>query len=154
MPYPGGPRLDKLAQEGNPHAFELPEAKVGEFDFSFSGLKTATSRLVKKLKEEYGENIPLSDICASFQECVSETLIKKVKHALKVKGYNQVVIAGGVAANSEIRRKVFELEKEGYRVNAPIMKYCTDNASMVASSAYFFDNTFDDINTEVFSRVK
>lgn len=154
LPYPGGPRLDKLAQEGNPHAFELPEAKVGEFDFSFSGLKTATSRLVKKLKEEYGENIPLSDICASFQECVSETLIKKVKHALKVKGYNQVVIAGGVAANSEIRRKVFELEKEGYRVNAPIMKYCTDNASMVASSAYFFDNTFDDINTEVFSRVK
>ncbi len=154
LPYPGGPRLDKLAQEGNPHAFELPEAKVGEFDFSFSGLKTATSRLVKKLKEEYGENIPLNDICASFQECVSETLIKKVKHALEVKGYNQVVIAGGVAANSEIRRKVFELEKEGYRVNAPIMKYCTDNASMVASSAYFFDNTFDDINTEVFSRVK
>ena len=154
LPYPGGPRLDKLAQEGNPHAYELPEAKVGEFDFSFSGLKTATSRLVKKLKEEYGENIPLKDICASFQECVSETLIKKVKHALEVKGYKQVVIAGGVAANSEIRRKVFELEKEGYRVNAPIMKYCTDNASMVASSAYFFDNTFDDIDTEVFSRVK
>lgn len=154
LPYPGGPRLDKLAQEGNPYAYELPEAKVGEFDFSFSGLKTATSRLVKKLKEEYGENIPLKDICASFQECVSETLIKKVKHALEVKGYKQVVIAGGVAANSEIRRKVFELEKEGYRVNAPIMKYCTDNASMVASSAYFFDNTFDDIDTEVFSRVK
>ena len=154
LPYPGGPRLDKLAQEGNPHAYELPEAKVGEFDFSFSGLKTATSRLVKKLKEEYGENIPLNDICASFQECVSETLIKKVKHALEVKGYNQVVIAGGVAANSEIRRKVFELEKEGYRVNAPIMKYCTDNASMVASSAFFFDNTFDNIDVEVFSRVK
>ncbi len=154
LPYPGGPRLDKLAQEGNPYAYELPEAKVGEFDFSFSGLKTATSRLVKKLKEEYGENIPLNDICASFQECVSETLIKKVKHALEVKGYNQVVIAGGVAANSEIRRKVFELEKEGYRVNAPIMKYCTDNASMVASSAFFFDNTFDNIDVEVFSRVK
>ena len=154
LPYPGGPRLDKLAQEGNPHAFELPEAKVGEFDFSFSGLKTATSRLVKKLKEEYGENIPLNDICASFQECVSETLIKKVRHALEVKKYKQVVIAGGVAANSEIRRKIFELEKEGYRVNAPIMKYCTDNASMVASSAFFFDNTFDDIDVEVFSRVK
>lgn len=154
LPYPGGPRLDKLAREGNPHAYELPEAKVGEFDFSFSGLKTATSRLVKKLKEEYGDNLPLNDICASFQECVSETLIKKVRHALEVKGYKQVVIAGGVAANSEIRRKVFELEKEGYRVNAPIMKYCTDNASMVASSAYFFDNTFEDIDVEVFSRVK
>lgn len=153
LPYPGGPRLDKLAQEGNPFAYQLPEAKVGEFDFSFSGLKTATSRLVKKLKET-NEELPLNDICASFQECVSSTLIKKVKHALEVKGYKQVVIAGGVAANSEIRRKVFELEKDGYRVNAPIMKYCTDNASMVASSAYFFDNTFDDIDVEVFSRVK
>lgn len=153
LPYPGGPRLDKLAQEGNPYAYKLPEAKVGEFDFSFSGLKTATSRLVKKLKEEYGENIPVADICASFQECVSETLIKKVKLALTKTGYSQVVIAGGVAANSEIRRKIFELEKEGYRVNAPIMKYCTDNASMVASSAYFFDNTYDDIDVEVFSRV-
>jgi len=150
LPYPGGPRLDKLAQEGNPHAFELPEAKVGEFDFSFSGLKTAASRLVKSFGEK---EIPLADVCASFQECVSETLIKKVKHALSVKGYKQVVIAGGVAANSEIRRKIFELEKDGYRVNAPVMKYCTDNASMVASSAYFFDNTYDDIDVEVFSRV-
>ena len=151
LPYPGGPRLDKLAQEGNPYAFKLPEAKVGEFDFSFSGLKTAASRLVKSFD---GKELPLNDICASFQECVSETLIKKVRHALDVKGYKQVVIAGGVAANSEIRRKVFKLEKDGYRVNAPIMKYCTDNASMVASSAYFLDNTFDDINVEVFSRVK
>ena len=149
LPYPGGPRLDKMAQEGNPMAFKLPEAKVGEFDFSFSGLKTAASRLVKSFA---GQDIPVADICASFQECVSETLIKKVKHALEVKGYKQVVIAGGVAANSEIRRKIFELEKEGYRVNAPIMKYCTDNASMVASSAYFFDHTFDDIDVEAFSR--
>lgn len=151
LPYPGGPRLDKLAQEGNPYAYKLPEAKVGEFDFSFSGLKTAASRLVKSFD---GKELPLNDICASFQECVSETLIKKVKHALEIKGYNQVVIAGGVAANSEIRRKIFELEKDGYRVNAPQMKFCTDNAAMVASSAYFFDNTYDDIDTEVFSRVK
>ena len=152
LPYPGGPRLDKLAQEGNPFAYQLPEAKVGEFDFSFSGLKTATSRLVKKLKET-NEELPLNDICASFQECVSSTLIKKVKHALEVKGYKQVVIAGGVAANSEIRRKVFELEKDGYRVNAPIMKYCTDNASMVASAAYFNPiKTKDSLLLEVFSR--
>ncbi|MGN1153454.1 MAG: tRNA (adenosine(37)-N6)-threonylcarbamoyltransferase complex transferase subunit TsaD [Candidatus Gastranaerophilaceae bacterium] len=151
LPYPGGPRLDKMAQEGNPYAFKLPEAKVGEFDFSFSGLKTAASRLVKSFD---GKELPIADICASFQECVSETLIKKVKHALVIKGYKQVVIAGGVAANSEIRRKVFELENEGYRVHAPIMKYCTDNASMVASSAFFFDNTFDDIDVEAFSRVK
>lgn len=98
--------------------------------------------------------MPVNDICASFQETVSSTLVKKLKRALEEKGYQQVVIAGGVAANSEIRKKVFDLEKDGYRVNAPAMKYCTDNAAMVASCAYFNENTFDDVNVEVFSRVK
>ena len=149
LPYPGGPKLDKLAQEGNPHAFKLPEAKVGGYDFSFSGLKTAVLRLVKSFD---AQEMPVKDICASFQECVSSTLLKKVKNALIETGYKEVVLAGGVAANSEIRKKIFNLKDEGYEVYAPIMKYCTDNASMVASSAYFFDNTFDDINVEVFSR--
>ena len=149
LPYPGGPKLDKLAQEGNPHAFKLPEAKVGGYDFSFSGLKTAVLRLVKSFD---GKEMPVNDICASFQECVSSTLFKKVKRALEETGYKQVVLAGGVAANSEIRRKIFNLKNEGYSVYAPIMKYCTDNASMVASSAYFFNNTFDNIDVEVFSR--
>lgn len=152
LPYPGGPRLDKLAQEGNPAAFRLPEAKVEGYNFSFSGLKTAVLRLVKSF--ENPETMPVADICASFQECVSSTLLKKVKKALYESGYNQMVIAGGVAANSEIRKKIFDLEKEGYKVFAPPMKYCTDNAAMVASCAYFNTNTFDDINTEVFSRVK
>lgn len=151
LPYPGGPRLDKLAQEGNPHAFDLPEGKVDGYNFSFSGLKTAVLRLVKSFD---GKELPINDICASFQECVSTTLVKKLKKAVEEKGYKQVVIAGGVAANSEIRKKVFDLEKEGRRVNAPAMKYCTDNASMVASCAYFNTNTFDDINVEVFSRAK
>lgn len=150
LPYPGGPRLDKLAQEGNPNAFELPEGKVDGYNFSFSGLKTAVLRLVKSFD---GNELPVNDICASFQECVSKTLAKKLKKALIERGYNQVVIAGGVAANSEIRKKVFDLEKEGYKVFAPAMKYCTDNASMVASCAYFNTNTFDDIDIEVFSRV-
>ena len=149
LPYPGGPRLDKLAQEGNPHAFELPEGKVDGYNFSFSGLKTAVLRLVKSFD---GQELPVKDICASFQECVSKTLVKKLKKAVEEKGYKQVVIAGGVAANSEIRKKVFELEKYGYKVNAPAMKYCTDNASMVASCAYFNTNTFDDVDIEVFSR--
>ncbi len=149
LPYPGGPILDKLAKEGNPHAFKLPEAKVDGYNFSFSGLKTAVLRLVKSFD---GQELPVNDICASFQECVSLTLFKKVKKALEESGYNQVVIAGGVAANSEIRRKIFSLEEEGYRVNAPLMKYCTDNAAMVASCAYFNTNTFDDIDVEVFSR--
>ena len=151
LPYPGGPKLDKLAQIGNPNAYKLPEAKVGGYDFSFSGLKTAVLRLVKSFD---GQELPVNDICASFQECVSSTLLKKVKLALQETGYKQVVLAGGVAANSEIRRKIFNLKDEGYSVYAPIMKYCTDNASMVASSAFFFENTFDDVNVEVFSRVK
>ena len=149
LPYPGGPKLDKLAQEGNPKAFNLPQAKVGEYDFSFSGLKTAVLRLVKSFD---GKELPVNDICASFQECVSSTLYKKVKHALEATGYKQIVLAGGVAANSEIRRKIFSLQEQGYAVYAPAMKYCTDNASMVASSAYMFDNTFDNIDVEVFSR--
>lgn len=173
LPYPGGPLLDKLAKEGNPFAYKLPEAKVSEYDFSFSGLKTAVLRLVQQIQKEHPQEfevektacapltfksaeIPelkyVSDICASFQETVSATLLKKVKHALEEKSYKQVVLAGGVAANSEIRRKFFELEKEGYKVNAPAMKYCTDNAAMVASCAYFSTNVFENVDVEVFSR--
>lgn len=175
LPYPGGPLLDRLAREGNPHAYKLPDAKVEGYDFSFSGLKTAVLRLVQSIEKDNkaefdaeksacssltfkSEEIPkfnfITDICASFQETVSATLLKKVKRALEQKKYKQVVLAGGVAANSEIRRKFFELEKEGYKVNAPAMKYCTDNAAMVASCAYFATNTFDDIDIEVFSRIK
>lgn len=149
LPYPGGPKLDKMAHEGNPCAFKLPEAHVDGLNFSFSGLKTAVLRLVKSFDKN---NIPTADICASFQECVSSTLLHKVKKALAKTDYKQVVIAGGVAANSEIRKKMFNLENEGYKVFAPPMKYCTDNAAMVASCAYFNTNTFDDIDVEVFSR--
>ena len=151
LPYPGGPKLDKLAQEGNPYAFKLPEARVDGYDFSFSGLKTAVLRLVKSFD---GKELPVNDICASFQECVSSTLAKKVRKALQERGYKQVVLAGGVAANSEIRKKIFALKDVGYDVYAPQMKYCTDNASMVASAAYFFDQTYDNIDVEVFSRIK
>ena len=151
LPYPGGPRLDKLAQEGNPKAFQLPEGKVDGYNFSFSGLKTAVLRLVKSFD---GQEMPVNDVCASFQERVSKTLAKKLKAAVEEKGYKQVVIAGGVAANSEIRKKIFDFENDGYKVFAPPMRYCTDNAAMVASCAYFNTNTFDDVDTEVFSRVK
>lgn len=151
LPYPGGPKLDKMAQVGNPKAFTLPQAKVDGYNFSFSGLKTAMLRLVKSFD---GKELPTEDLCASFQECVSKTLYKKLKTALETSGYKQVVLAGGVAANSEIRKKVFSLTDEGYEVFAPPMKYCTDNAAMVASCAYFNTNTFNNINVEVFSRIR
>ncbi len=152
LPYPGGATLDKLAHEGNPKAFQLPDAKVGEFSFSFSGLKTAVLRLVQKLKEENDE-LPKADIAASFQERITKTLLKKTLQAAEKYGYKTIVLAGGVAANSEIRKKFFGLREQGYEVFAPAMKYCTDNASMVGSAAYFLCNTFDDLEVEVFSRV-
>ena len=130
IPYPGGPNLDKLAKQGDKNKFKLPIAKVGEFDFSFSGLKTAMLRLIKELEQQYIDKhpdskilIPVHDIAASFQETVSETLMKKVLKTAEKFGINTIVIAGGVAANSEIRRKMFELENNGFKVYAPLIKY-------------------------------
>lgn len=150
LEYPGGPNLDKLAQIGDSKRFKLPEAKVGEYDFSFSGLKTAMLRLIQSLQKD-GE-LPKTDIAASFQEAVSKVLLKKTLKIAEKYNIKTVALAGGVAANSEIRRKFFELKEDGYKVYAPPMKYCTDNAAMIASSAYFLSNISDDLDKEVFSR--
>ena len=150
LPYPGGIMLDKLAQEGNPKAFSLPEAKVGEDEFSFSGLKTALLRLTQSFK---GEEMPIKDICASFQHRVSDTLIKKTVNLADKYNYKTIVTAGGVAANSELRKKLAQLNDKGYITYAPKMKYCTDNAAMAGSCAYF--NPIKCVNSlelEVFSR--
>ena len=152
IPYPGGPNLDKLAQNGNPKAFPIPKAKVGEYDFSFSGIKTHMLKLMKNLKEEYGENLPLNDVAASFQNGVCEYLVQKTKHAADKLGYKTLAVAGGVAANSQIRKLYKDLQNEGYKTYAPIMKYCTDNASMVGAAAYFLSDVYTDLTTEVFSR--
>lgn len=152
LPYPGGVNLDKLAQIGKP-VYKLPEAKLAsEFDFSFSGLKTASLQLIQKLKKEY-EEIPKADIAASFQENVTSVLFKKTKKAADNINTKTIVLAGGVAANSEIRKKFFNLREQGYKIYAPEMKFCTDNASMIASSAYFLANTMDSLEVEVFSRM-
>ncbi len=152
IPYPGGPNLDKLAQNGNPQAFKIPKAKVGEYDFSFSGIKTHMLKLMHNLKEEYGENMPLNDVAASFQYAVCDYLVQKTKHAADELGYKTLAVAGGVAANSQIRKLYKELQNEGYKTYAPIMKYCTDNASMVGAAAYFLSDVYTDLTTEVFSR--
>jgi N6-L-threonylcarbamoyladenine synthase len=172
LPYPGGPLLDKMAQTGNKDRFKFTEAKVGEYDFSFSGLKTAVLRLVQSFN---GQEVPKEDIAASFQEVVSTTLLKKTLKAARDGNINQIALAGGVAANSEIRKKFFSLEKMGtsykkplmpvghshhgfsslpLRIHAPALKYCTDNAAMVASSAYFLSNVMEELDIEVFSRIK
>lgn len=152
IPYPGGILLDKMAHEGNPNAFDFPEAKVKENEFSFSGLKTAVLREVKKFDKE---NIPKADIAASFQKRIADTLINKTKKIADNLNCKTVVLAGGVAANSELRKRLEELKSQGYNTHAPELKYCTDNASMVASCAYYNPIKCEDsLLLEVFSRDK
>ncbi|MBR2068944.1 MAG: tRNA (adenosine(37)-N6)-threonylcarbamoyltransferase complex transferase subunit TsaD [Candidatus Gastranaerophilales bacterium] len=148
--YPGGVLLDKMAQEGDSTRFNFPIAKVKEDEFSFSGLKTAVLREVKKFSKD---ELPKKDIAASFQKTIADTLITKTKNIADKMNCKTIALAGGVAANSELRKRLKELEAQGYKTNAPQMKYCTDNASMVASSAYFNPIKCDNpLMLEVFSR--
>ena len=150
IPYPGGILLDKMAHEGNFRAFNFPEAKVGENEFSFSGLKTAVLREVKKFDKE---TLPKYDIAASFQHRIADTLINKTKKIAQKLNCKTIVLAGGVAANSELRKRLKDLELEGFKTGAPELKYCTDNAAMVASCAFFNPiKTQDSLMLEVFSR--
>lgn len=150
IPYPGGILLDKMASDGNKEAFNFPQAKVKEDEFSFSGLKTAVLREVKKFKPE---ELPKEDIAASFQNCIADTLIKKTKAIADKLNCKTIVLAGGVAANSELRKRIEELKLQGYATQAPELKYCTDNAAMVASCAYFNPIKCDNpLLLEVFSR--
>ncbi len=147
LSYPGGPNLEKLAFGGNPEAYKLPEGKVGAYDFSFSGLKTAVLRLVQSLPADYNK----ADMAASFQETVTNTLAKKIIHAGKNKNSKQIVIAGGVAANKTLRKKLQEMSE--LPVFFPDLKYCTDNAAMISSAGYFLKDSFQDIETmDVFAR--
>ena len=150
IPYPGGILLDKMAGEGNHLAFNFPQAKVKENEFSFSGLKTAVLREVKKFKPD---ELPKNDIAASFQYCVADTLINKTKYFANKLNCKTITLAGGVAANSELRKRLKDLQSQGFNTQAPQLKYCTDNASMVASCAYFNPIKCDDsLMLEVFSR--
>jgi len=151
LAYPGGPHLDKLAQTGDKNRFKFTEAKVGEYDFSFSGLKTAVLKLCQSFPSD---ELPKADIAASFQETVTKVLLKKTLNAARNFDINKIAVAGGVAANSEVRRKFFEQENMGFTVNAPQFKFCTDNAAMVASAAYFQTSTMNSLDIEVFSRMK
>ena len=135
--YPGGPVVDKLSKEGNPKAISFKEANVGEYDFSFSGLKTAVINFVnnKRMKEE---EINIPDLTASFQEAAVNVLVKKSIKAAVEKKCKTILIAGGVAANSELRKRLFEAGKEKeIEVFYPKMEFCTDNAAMIAAAAYY-----------------
>lgn len=130
--YPGGPKVDKLAKEGNPDSIELPKTHFDNLDFSFSGIKTAIINLHHKTPD-----INKADLCASFEKTVTEVLIENTKKALKQTGIKTVTLAGGVSANSYIRTEFLKLEKQGIKVYMPDLKLCTDNAAMIASAGYY-----------------
>lgn len=139
MPYPGGAALDRMAQGGNEEAYTLPRSKPGEnpYNMSFSGLKTAALNLIHHA-QQVGEEINIPDLCASFSAAVSDTLVPRVELAIRQTGCKKIAIAGGVAANSRIRRDVLATaEKLGARVYMPPLKLCGDNGAMIGAQAYY-----------------
>ncbi|MDX1659887.1 MAG: tRNA (adenosine(37)-N6)-threonylcarbamoyltransferase complex transferase subunit TsaD [Nitriliruptorales bacterium] len=134
--FPGGPEIDKLATRGDPHAIDFPRAMIddGTYDFSLSGLKTAVIRYLRRL-EAAGEEPDLADVAASFQEAIVDVQVDKSMRAAKAEGIDQLVLAGGVAANSRLRERARDAcEDLGMRLLVPHVQLCTDNGAMVAAS--------------------
>jgi len=139
LPYPGGPQIDRHAKEGNPKAFQFNKPHIPDLDFSFSGLKTSVlyfiQKEVKKNPNFVTENI--DDLCASIQTTIIDILLKKLSLAAKQTGITDVVIGGGVAANSGLRNAIVATgEKNGWRTFLPELRYTTDNAAMIGLAAY------------------
>ena len=138
LPYPGGPMLDKLSREGNPHALKLPHVQTpGRYDYSFSGLKTALINTVHKLRQN-GQDVPAADIAASFQHAAVELLSDKAVLAAKESGCRVMALAGGVASNSGLRNTMNDkCQKAGIRLMMPPPILCTDNAAMIGSAGFY-----------------
>jgi N6-L-threonylcarbamoyladenine synthase len=140
LPYPGGPLIDKLAKEGNPDKYQFPMGEMPGLDFSFSGIKTAILYFLQKalkLNPNFIEENK-ADICASVQKTLIEILLRKVKKAMREKNCTSIAIAGGVSANSGLRKRLQELGEENHwEVFIPAFSYCTDNAGMIAMAGHF-----------------
>ncbi|MBE7647589.1 tRNA (adenosine(37)-N6)-threonylcarbamoyltransferase complex transferase subunit TsaD [Tenacibaculum finnmarkense] len=159
LPYPGGPLVDKYAQLGNPKAFQFTKPKVGDLQFSFSGLKTGILRFIQKNVKENPDFIKenLHDICASIQYTIVEILMDKLKNTVKQTDIKHIAIAGGVSANSEIRKRLALAEKHwGWTTYIPKFEYTTDNAAMIAIAGYlkYKNNDFSDISVTAKARLK
>jgi N6-L-threonylcarbamoyladenine synthase len=135
LPYPGGPSIQKSAGRGSSTAFNFPRAHLdGTWDFSFSGLKTAVLREVKRL-QEMGEIIPVEDLASSFQQAVVDVLAEKTFAATEQYGAQHILVAGGVSANQALRKAFISQNK--YQIHIPPLNLCTDNAVMIASAGYY-----------------
>ena len=151
LPYPGGPKVDKLAKEGKANII-LPKTHFdNSLDFSFSGIKTAVININHNTK-----NINKADLCCSFEKTVTEVLIENTKKAVEKINVNCIAIAGGVSANSYIRNEILKLQNENIKVYMPELKLCTDNAAMIASSGYynFVAGKRDDLNLNAIPNLK
>lgn len=159
FPYPGGPLIDKFAREGNPKAFKFTKPKVDGLDFSFSGLKTAVLYFIQKEVKNNPDFILQNrdDICASIQYTIVEILMDKLKKAVKQTGIKQIAIAGGVSANSGIRKALKEAEgKYGWKTFVPKFEYTTDNAAMIGIVGYYkyLQKDFSNLSVSAQARYK
>ena len=133
LKYPGGPEVSKLAKLGKP-SYKLPKTKFEDYDFSFSGIKTAVINIAHK----EGEKLIKEDLAASFENTVCEELVSTTIRVMKDKNINKIALAGGVSANLKLRELLkSEAEKNGFEVYLPDLKYCTDNAARIGAAAYY-----------------
>lgn len=140
LPYPGGPLIDHYAQYGDPYRFQFPATTMPQLDFSFSGIKTAFLYFLQENKKKYPNFIIENrhDLCASIQHTLIHMVVTKLKKAVAQTGLATITIAGGVAANSGLRKQLMQLaEKENWQVFIPQLAYCTDNAAMIAMTAHY-----------------
>lgn len=140
LPYPGGPLIDKYAKGGNQHAFQFAKPDIPELNFSFSGLKTSFLYFIRERIKTNPDfiNENLADICASMQEAIIYHLMKKLVKASKQTGIKKIALAGGVSANTGLRKAIdIEGQKLGWQTFVPAFEYCTDNAAMIAITAHY-----------------
>jgi len=159
LPYPGGPLIDKYAKDGDPKRFNFPEPQIPGLNFSFSGLKTSILYFIQKEKAKNPDFVSenLADICASIQSRIVSILLHKLEKATRETGISNVCIAGGVSANSGLRKTFIESGKQhNWNTFIPSMQYCTDNAGMIAIAAYhkYLAGDFADLSVSPSARNK
>lgn len=159
LPYPGGPLIDKYAQQGNANRFHFNKPKVEGLDFSFSGLKTSFLYFIEKEKKQNESFIKenLTDLCASLQKTILDILFHNLELASFKSGITSVAIAGGVSANSGLRNRLKSYEKQKkWKIFIPDFQFCTDNAGMIAVSGYFnyLQNNFVDQSVQASARIR